>query len=70
MSFTKQIREYSIKNPNTILDVSKVKDTVFSEIPYKTLLKILNRLEIEGVLSPVSNVRYSWGISGILNQTA
>lgn len=37
MSFTKQIREYSIKNPNTILDVSKVKDTVFSEIPYKTL---------------------------------
>lgn len=61
MSFTKQIREYSIKNPNTILDVSKVKDTVFSEIPYKTLLKILNRLEIEGVLSPVSKGVYYVG---------
>ena len=47
MNFTKQVREYSIKNPNTILDVSKVKNTVFSEIPYKTLLKILNRLEFE-----------------------
>lgn len=61
MSFTKQIREYSIKNPNTIVDVSKVKDTVFSEIPYKTLLKILNRLEIEGVLSPVSKGVYYVG---------
>lgn len=61
MSFTKQIRECSIKNPNTILDVSKVKDTVFLEIPYKTLLKILNRLEIEGVLSPVSKGVYHVG---------
>lgn len=61
MNFTKQVREYSIKNPNTILDVSKVKNTVFSEIPYKTLLKILNRLEFEGVLSPVSKGVYYIG---------
>ena len=61
MNFTKQVREYSIKNPNTILDVSKVKNTVFSEIPYKTLLKLLNRLEFEGVLSPVSKGVYYIG---------
>ena len=44
-----------------IFDVSKLKDTEFSEVPYKTLLKILNRLEEEGLLKPVSKGVYFIG---------
>ena len=47
MAYTKQVREYCLKNQGAVLDVSLVKDGEFSEIPYKTLLKILNRLEEE-----------------------
>lgn len=53
MNYTKLIREYCKSNNGAIFDVSKLKDTEFAEVPYKTLLKILNRLEEEGVLSAV-----------------
>ena len=61
MNYTKLIREYCKSNNGAIFDVSKLKDTEFAEVPYKTLLKILNRLEEEGLLSPVSKGVYFIG---------
>ena len=61
MNYTKFVREYSKNNIGAFFDVSKLKDTDFSEIPYKTLLKILNRLEKEGLLKPVSKGVYFIG---------
>lgn len=53
MNYTKLIREYCKNNSGSIFDVSKLKDAEFAEVPYKTLLKILNRLEAEGLLSAI-----------------
>ena len=61
MNYTKLIREYCKNNSGAIFDVSKLKDTEFAEVPYKTLLKILNRLEEEGLLSTVSKGVYFIG---------
>ena len=55
------IRDYCKNNSGAIFDVSKLKDTEFAEVPYKTLLKILNRLEEEGLLKPVSKGVYFIG---------
>ena len=61
MNYTKLIRDYCKNNSGAIFDVSKLKDTEFAEVPYKTLLKILNRLEEEGLLSTVSKGGYFIG---------
>lgn len=61
MNYTKFVREYCKNNSSTFFDVSKLKDTEFAEVPYKTLLKILNRLEEEGLLKPVSKGVYFIG---------
>ena len=61
MNYTKFVREYSKNNIGAFFDVSKLKDTGFSEVPYKTLLKISNRLEKEGLLKPVSKGVYFIG---------
>ena len=61
MNYTKLVREYCKNNSGAIFDVSKLKDTEFAEVPYKTLLKILNRLEEEGLLKPVSKGVYFIG---------
>lgn len=61
MNCTKLVREYCKNNSGAIFDVSKLKDTEFAEVPYKTLLKILNRLEEEGFLSTVSKGVYFIG---------
>ena len=61
MNYTKLIREYCKNNSGTFFDVSKLKDTEFAEVPYKTLLKILNRLGEEGLLKPVSKGVYFIG---------
>lgn len=55
------IREYCKNNSGAIFDVSKLKDIEFAAVPYKTLLKILNRLEEEGLLSTVSKGVYLIG---------
>ena len=55
------VREYCKNNSGAIFDVSKLKNTEFAEVPYKTLLKILNRLEEEGLLKPVSKGVYFIG---------
>lgn len=61
MNYTKLVREYCKNNSGAIFDVSKLKDAEFAEVPYKTLLKILNRLEKEGLLSAVSKGVYFIG---------
>lgn len=61
MTYTKQVREYCLKNQGAVLDVSLVKDGEFSEIPYKTLLKILNRLEEEKLILGISKGVYAIG---------
>lgn len=49
----KQVREYCENHKGIIIDVSKVKDEEFFETPYKTLLKILNRLEEEKLIAVI-----------------
>ena len=61
MNYTKLIREYCKNNSGAIFDVSKLKNMEFVEVPYKTLLKILNRLAEEGLLKPVSKGVYFIG---------
>lgn len=46
-----------------MLEVANVKDKEFADIPYKTLLKILNRLEEEQVITSVSKGIYFIGKS-------
>ena len=53
MNYTKQVRG--------LIDISVVRNTVFADIPYKTLLKIFNRLEEEGIVKTVSKGVYSIG---------
>ena len=61
MNYTKLVREYCKNNSGAIFVVSKLKDTEFAEVPYKNLLKILNRIEEDGLLKPVSKGVYFIG---------
>ena len=61
MNYTKLVREYCKNNSGAIFDVSKLKNTEFADVPYKTLLKILNKFEEEGLLKPVSKGVYFIG---------
>ena len=54
MNYTKTIREYCLKNEGTIFDSKQMARDYFPMVPYKTFMKILNRLQDEGILSPVS----------------
>lgn len=56
MNYTKLVKEYCKDNSDAIFDVSKLKNTEFAEVPYETLLKILNRL-----VKPVSKGVYFIG---------
>ena len=58
MNYTKTIREFCLKNRNTLFDVSYMTADYFSMVPYKTLLRILNRLVEEKILLPVSKGVY------------
>lgn len=58
MNYTKQVRDYCRKNQNKFIDLSVVKNE-FADIPYKTLLKIFNRLEEEGLVQAISKGVYS-----------
>ena len=46
------------ENKGNVFDAAKMAEDDFSMIPYKTLLKILNWLQAEGLLSPVSKGVY------------
>ncbi len=61
MNYSKQVREYCEQHNNSLIDISIVRDSVFQDIPYKTLLKIFNRLEDDGMIHTISKGVYSVG---------
>lgn len=63
MNYTKQVREYCGKHSKGLIDISVVRNTVFADIPYKTLLKIFNRLEID-LVSLLEILDVGFGIRG------
>lgn len=58
MNYTKTLREFFSQNQGHIFDVQYEQNHRFSLVPYKTLLKILNRLEEEGIVSNISKGVY------------
>ena len=58
MNYTKTLREFFSQNQGHIFDVQYEQNHRFSLIPYKTLLKILNRLEEEGIVSSIAKGVY------------
>jgi len=58
MNYTKSIREYCQLKPGEILDSKYTHEKYYPMVPYKTYLKILSRLEGEGVLKTVSRGVY------------
>ncbi len=58
MNYSKTIRNYCLDNKGMIFDVSYEMERHFNMVPYKTLLKILNRLEDEGILEAISKGVY------------
>ena len=58
MNFSKTIREYCKQNKGKVFDVSYERTHHFEMIPYKTLLKILNRLEDEKIITTYSKGIY------------
>lgn len=65
MNYSKTIREYCLQNKGNLFDVSYEMKTHFGMIPYKILLKILNRLEEESIIK-----KYSKGLYIIVNDDA
>jgi len=68
VNYTKQVREYCENHVNSLVDISIVRDSVFADIPYKTLLKIFNRLEDDGIVLTVSKGLYSVGNKVVNNK--
>ncbi len=58
MNYTKTIRTYCQQNEGHIFDSQQMFRDYFSMVPYKTFMKILNRLEDENILSSVSKGVY------------
>lgn len=58
MNYSKTIRAYCLKNAGSIIDARQVAYDYFPMVPYKSFLKILNRLRDENILSPVSKGVY------------
>ena len=58
MNYSKTVREYCKTTHLKIFDVSYELKNHFEMVPYKTLLKILNRLEEEGELKTISKGVY------------
>ncbi len=58
MNYSKTIRNYCLDNKGMIFDVSYELERHFNMVPYKTLLKILNRLEDENILQTISKGVY------------
>lgn len=61
MNYTKTLRNYCMQNQGKLFDVAFMMDRYFYMIPYKTYLKILNRLREEGILTTVSKGVYLIG---------
>ncbi|MBE6530445.1 MAG: hypothetical protein E7680_07625 [Ruminococcaceae bacterium] len=67
MSYTDTVRQYCAKHKYEMLEVAKVREKEFADVPYKTLLKILNRLEEERIVTSISKGIYHIGPQ-ILNE--
>ena len=49
MNYTKTLRNYCLQNPGKLFDVGFMAEKYFPMIPYKSYLKILNRLQDEKI---------------------
>ncbi|QLY39403.1 hypothetical protein HF295_00425 [Hujiaoplasma nucleasis] len=58
MNYTQTLREFCKQNQGHIFDVQYEQNHRFSLVPYKTLLKILNRLVEEDIVSSISKGVY------------
>ncbi len=58
LNYTNTVREFCLNNKGSIFDVQYEQDKRFSLIPYKTLLKILYRLEDEKIVEKISKGVY------------
>ena len=58
MNYTQTLREFCGQNQGHIFDVQYEQNHRFSLVPYKTLLKILNRLEVEEIVSSIAKGVY------------
>ena len=58
MNYSKTIREYCLKNPGMVFDMSYERKNHFEMVPYKTFCKILSRLEDDGILKTYSKGVY------------
>lgn len=58
MNYTKTIKEFCLQNKGNIFDVQCEMETRFTMVPYKTVLKILNRLEDDKFVSKISKGVY------------
>jgi hypothetical protein len=58
MNYTQTLREFCSQNQGHIFDVQYEQNHRFSLVPYKTLLKILNRLEKEKIVSSIAKGVY------------
>ena len=58
MNYTQTLREFCKQNQGRLFDVQYEQNHRFSLVPYKTLLKILNRLEEEDIVSSISKGVY------------
>lgn len=58
MNYSKTIREYCKQNKDKVFNVSYERIHHFEMVPYKTLLKILNRLEEEKIITTYSKGIY------------
>lgn len=61
MNYTKTLRKYCLQHNGSLLDVARLADIYFPMVPYKSLLKILNRLRDEGIITAVSKGVYLIG---------
>lgn len=58
MNYSKTIREYCKQNPGMVFDMSYEHHKHFEMVPYKTLCKILSRIEKEGIIKLYSKGIY------------
>ena len=61
MNYTAAVKQYCIDYAGTILDVAYVHEHFFPLINYRTFLKILKRLESDGIIIPIAKGVYSIG---------
>ena len=50
MNYTKTLRSFCLQNKGKVLDSAELHKQYFEFVPYKTFLKVLNRLRDEGLL--------------------